>query len=308
MSERTCPHCQAVIQPNTDRRCSSCDRFLDAPSLHLDVTVQRKKPSRVRRGLFIAVLLVGAVLAAEAILQLGRGKVLSAFYDSIGVVALLWVLTGNAYLRLVPTERPRGLSNLPRLAVYIAMGIGLYLGIRIWGSQSELEAIVGTSRPGHYRNEYFGFQLSYDSPWQDVTKSDQKITAVTGAPTLVLSLALAPTDSGATGAKVLLTVVKIPDADAELTSGEHLDMMISTLMQRADRPRDVKVERQTTLAAMPFDRLSLKRPWGEQEIGMTFWATQQRGYLIMITGSYPTRRGLLAIEELLAKMAPTQSE
>lgn len=303
MSERTCPHCQAVIAASSDGRCSSCERLLDAPPLHLDVTVQRKKPSRVRQGLFIAALLAGAGLSIEAVSRLGCGDFLSAYYDSIGLLVVLLLLTRNAYLRSVPTESPRKDLVLTRLAVYVAMGAGLYLGLRIWGAQSDLAAIVGTSSPSHYRNEYFGFQLTYDSPWQDATESNRKRMTAAGAPFLLLALALPPTDGREMGATVVLTTVKIPSAEAESTSGEHLDMMVSKLMERKDRPREVKSERQTTLAGMPFDRLSLKRPWGGQEIGMTFWATRRRGYLILITGSYSTGQGLAAIEELLAQMS-----
>lgn len=306
MSERTCPHCQAVIPANTEGRCPSCGQLLVTSPLHLDVSVQRKRASRVGRALFIAALVGGAVLAIEAVLRFGRGVDRSAFYDCLGLLVALLFFTRNEYLRSVPTESPRQGLRLTRWVVYVAMGVGLYLGLRIWGAQSDLAAIDGTSRPGQYRNEYFGFQLSYDSPWQDVTETNR--TAPAGASfgrSLLLALTLPPSPDHAIAANVVLTAIKVPDAEADLTGGEHLDLMISKLMERGDRPRHVKTERQTVLAGMTFDRLSLKRTWEGDEIGMTFWATRRRSYLILITGSYSTDQGLVAIEELLTNMVTT---
>lgn len=306
MSERTCPHCQAVIPVNTEGRCSSCGQLLDISRLHLDVSVQRKKASRVVKTLFLAALLAGMVLANEAVIRFGRENDPSAFYDCLGLLVVLLFLTRNEYLRSVPTESPRADLGLTRWVVYVAMGVGLYLGLRIWSAQSDLAAIDGTGRPGQYRNEYFGFQLPYDSSWQDVTESKRTVPAGASlSRSLLLALTLPQSADHAIPSSIVLTAIKVSDAEAELTGGEHLDLMISKLMERADRPRHVKTERQTELAGMTFDRLSLKRTWEGDEIGMTFWATRRRGYLILITGSYSTDQGLVGIEELLTNMVTT---
>jgi hypothetical protein len=308
MSETTCPHCHAEIQADADGRCSACGRRLDVPPLHLDAAVKKKDVNWIWQAFFIAALLGGLVFLVEAALQYSRGNILVAIYNSIGLIVIPCVFVAKNNLRTVSTDSPREPSSLPRSAIFVAIGLALYLGLRYWAAQSGSAAIAGTNTPGHYQNDYFNFQIPYGLTWQDVTHATRKQATSEIAPYLLLGLTLPPTADNATTATLMLTAVKIPSSEAGNTSSDHLEMMVSNLMKRSDHPRDVKSEHRSTLGGIEFDRLSLKRPWGDQEMGMTFWATQQRGYMLLITGSYPTPEGLLAIEELLAKMSEAHSK
>jgi hypothetical protein len=296
MSETTCPHCHAEIQADGDGRCSACGRHLEVSPLHLDAAVKKKNSSWL-------------VFVVEAVLQYARGNILVAIYNSIGLIVIPCVFVARNNLRTCSAGSPREPFSLPRSAIFVALGLALYLGLRYWAAQSGSAAIAGTNAPGHYQNDYFNFQLPYGLTWRDVTHATGKQVATSEiAPYLLLSLTLPPTEESAVAASLMFTAVKIPSSEAGYTSSDHLDMMVSSLMKRSDHPRDVKTEQRSTLGGFEFDRLSLKRPWGDQEMGMTFWATQQRGYMLLITGSYPTPEGLLAIEELLAKMSEAHSK
>jgi hypothetical protein len=261
------------------------------------------------RVLKVAALLCASVLVVEVVLQHWRGSVLSLVYNSIGLIVIPCVFVARNNLRRFRADGYREPANLPRTALFVALGLGLYLGLRYWAAQSGSAAIAGTNTPGHYQNDYFNFQLPYGLIWQDVTHATAKKAATSEiAPYLLLSLTLPPTAESATAANLMFTAITIPPSETGYTSSDHLDMMVSNLMKRSDHPRDVNTEPRSTLGGIEFDRLSLKGPWGDHEMGMTFWATQQRGHLLMITGSYPTPEGLLAIEELLAKMSEAHSK
>jgi hypothetical protein len=72
------------------------------------------------------------------------------------------------------------------------------------------------------------------------------------------------------------------------------------LEHHPDPPKEVKNEPKSTIAGHDFDRLALKRLWGDSEIGMTYWVAVTKGHALVITGSYATPEGLAAIERLLA--------
>ncbi|MDB5348225.1 MAG: hypothetical protein JWP89_6602 [Schlesneria sp.] len=309
MSETTCPHCHAETQADGDGQCSACGRSLVVSPLHLDADVKKRTNNWIYRALKIAALLCALVLVVEVVLQHWRGSILSLIYNSIGLIVIPCVFMAKSNLRRFRADGYREPANLPRSAIFVAIGLALYLGLRYWAAQSGSAAIAGTNTPGHYQNDYFNFQLPYGLTWHDVTHATGKQAAISEiAPYLLLGLTLPPTADNATTASVMLTAVKIPSSEAGNTSSDHLDMMVSNLMKRSDHPRDVKIEQRSTLGGIEFDRLSLQRPWGDQEMGMTFWATQQRGYMLLITGSYPTPEGLLAIEELLAKMSEAHNK
>lgn len=308
MSEMTCPHCHGEILADADGRCSACGRRLDVSPLHLDAAVKKRNGNWMRQAFFILALLGGLVFVVEAVLQYARGNILVAIYNSIGLIVIPCVFVARNNLRAFATDSPREPLSLARSAIFVALGLALYLGLRYWAAQSGSAAIAGTNTPGHYQNDYFNFQLPYGLVWRDVTHVTGKQATTSGISSyLLLSLTLPPTEESATAASLMFTAVKIPPSESGYASSDHLDMMISNLMKRSDHPRDVKTEKQSHFGELDFDRLSLKRPWGDQEMGMTFWATQQRGYVLLITGSYPTPGGLLAIEELLAKMSEVHS-
>jgi hypothetical protein len=309
MSETTCPHCHAEIHADADGRCSACGLSLGVSPFHLDAGVKKKTSNWMSPVLNISALLCASVLVVEVVLQHWRGSVLSLIYNSIGLIVIPCVFMAKNNLRRFRADGYREPANLPRSAFIVAIGLALYLGVRYWITQSSSVAIAGTKAPGDYVNDYFNFRLPYGMTWQDVTPATWKRGTVSEiAPNLILELTLPPTDDDATTASVMFTAVKIPSSESGYTSSDHLDMMVSNLMKRSDHPRDVKTEQPSTLGGIEFDRLSLKRPWGDQEMGMTFWATQQQGYMLLITGSYPTPEGLLAIEELLATMSEARSK
>lgn len=86
------------------------------------------------------------------------------------------------------------------------------------------------------------------------------------------------------------------------SGAEYLRRMLPRLQQRRDGPREIKDEPPATVGGLAFDRLSLKRPWGDGEVRMTYWAAVKRGYAVLITGTYSSSEGLQAIEELLARV------
>lgn len=309
MSETTCPHCHAETESDADGRCPACEQSREVSPLHLNAAIKKKNSGWMWQAVFVASLLGGLILVVEAVLQYARGNILVAIYNSIGVIVIPCVFVARNNLRTFPADSPRKLSDLPRSAVFVALGFALYLGLRYWAAQSGSAAIAGTNTPGHYQNDHLNFQLPYGLTWRDVTRATGKQAATSGMNQyLLLCLTLPPTEENATAASLMFTAVKIPPSETGYTSSDHLDMMVSNLMKRSDHPRDVKIGQRSTVGGMEFDRLSLKRPWGDHEMGMSFWATQQRGYLLLITGSYPTPGGLLAIEELLAKMTEAHSK
>lgn len=124
---------------------------------------------------------------------------------------------------------------------------------------------------------------------------------------MLLALTIPPSADETITAGILVTVFRIPVSESESTSAALLDKMVASLMQRSDRPRNLRSERRSIAAGMTFDRVALRRDWNGQEIGMTIWATVRKGYLITITGTYSSNEGLVAIETLLMKMRDARS-
>jgi hypothetical protein len=165
---------------------------------------------------------------------------------------------------------------------------------------------MGVAMPGEYRNHYFGFRLGYTQEWQDVTEEAQmrgseQLSGSTA--TVLLALARKPTDNPEDSASVMLAVEAVPESARGLTSAAYLNRMVSTLKKRADAPRDVQWEPKIVIAGHVFDRLSLRRPWGDGELNMMYWAAIQRGYVVNFTGCYGTGNGLKSIEDLLVHMS-----
>jgi hypothetical protein len=89
-----------------------------------------------------------------------------------------------------------------------------------------------------------------------------------------------------------------------VTGRGYLEATVKFLESHPQPPRDVKIGAGGTYAGMVFDRLSLRRAWEDGQIGMTYWVTVKKGYVLSLVGCYGQPDGRQQIELLLGEMTP----
>ena len=184
----------------------------------------------------------------------------------------------------------------------------LFTGARPVNSNEPVDdsaELAGVVAEREYRNPYFGFRVPFDEAWLDISDEvraqvAQRKKDKTTESLVLLALAWRPAPAIESGANVMFAVEKFSNAEGDLSGADYLRRLIGQLEHHPDPPKEVKNEPKSTIAGHDFDRLALKRLWGDSEIGMTYWVAVTKGHALVITGSYATPEGLAAIERLLA--------
>ncbi len=125
---------------------------------------------------------------------------------------------------------------------------------------------------------------------------------------ILLALARDASVDEMAGASLGLVAEALSAKDENITGADYLKSYLLQLQQRDDAPRAVTHEPQLNIAGVAFDRVSLRRPWGDGEIGMTIWVNTRRNHVISITGSYASESGRKAIEDLLGRVTNESEE
>jgi hypothetical protein len=255
-------------------------------------------------ALFLAVLALTRGIWPEAIYTGGVGVALV-------IGGLMWAGRSSGTDGVTHNRRRYTRSSLVVVACVIGVGM-LVAAIQLWRWQPGVERadMLGIGEPGDYSNHYFGFRVQYGADWQDATAEVRKRAAEKSSggieeSSVLLALARVPMGDQADGASVIFAVELLPESAGVVSGADYLKRMLPRLQQRADGPKDIKEERQSIIAGLTFDRLSLRRPWGDGEVRMTYWVAVKRGYALIVTGSYVSTDGLHAIEALLARMFET---
>jgi hypothetical protein len=200
------------------------------------------------------------------------------------------------------------------------IGVGLLLAASQLGRQlspvgrevsSDLQGhtavnVIGVAEAGDYRNPFFGYRLRYPTDWEDVTAEARKRAAERSSggaseDLVLLALARAPAGNGDDGAGLMFLAEHLPKSEHVVSGADYLRRALVRLQHHAGPPKQVKEEPQAVIGGLVYDRLSLRRPFGDGEIRMTYWVALRRGYALIITGSYRSPEGLEVIEALLAR-------
>lgn len=320
MTPPACPHCGAKTTPTADALCPECRSRLNEPPIP-----ERAHPAPAvgaesrRKGLGVLMIFGGIAALFVAVMALVRGNRTDAIYT--GAVGVFLAAGGVALAArgssLGDSGRgssesflhPRGRYARSLIVVGVIVGVGLLtVGWEFWHTEPEESAvdISGVAEPGSYRNPYFRFHLRYGAEWQDVTPEVRKRFAEhpdarAGTSSVLLALARTPTIGRDDGASVIFMAEALPASERNISGATYLKRMLPGLQQRNDRPRDVKEEAPVTIGGLRYNRLCLKRAWGDGEVGMMYWAAIQHDHAITITGSYPSPEGLDAVETLLGR-------
>lgn len=314
-----CPHCGAKLPWVADAFCPACGYRLDeppAPAASAGTAAAGGRSSGGGVSFRLLVMLGGVLALFSAILSLARGNWPDAMYTGGGAIALvfgglMWGGKKSATEQYAPDNNPHLRRRYTRPILIVAtcaIGVGVLAGVvRIWRGHPVAggEDVAGVAEPGDYRNPYFGFRVRYGADWRDVTVEARARAArpsgggTDGTP-ILLALARPSTAGRDDEASVVWVADPLPRSEGFDSGTEYLRRMLTQLRQRRDGPKEVKGESLATIGGLAFDRLSLARPWGDGEVRMTYWVAVERGYALVITGSYGSSEGLQAIETLLA--------
>lgn len=164
------------------------------------------------------------------------------------------------------------------------------------------ESIRGVLEDGGYRNEYFGLRLPLRDGWHPIDRDSIRQAAgrsknADQAESILLGLAKAP-QGDAPGASLMLTAERIGPRSIGMTGRQYLSRMLNLLERHPEPPRDARLDSAVTYAGTEFHRLSLRRPVGDGEVGMTYWAGVKNGYVLTFAGSYASEDGREEVQRL----------
>jgi hypothetical protein len=165
----------------------------------------------------------------------------------------------------------------------------------------------GYRTSGEYRNPYLGFRVPFGDGWQDVTDA-LRTPSASGSGAVLLALDREGPAGGDSGVSVIVFTSPFPTFAGIASGADYLRRAVKQLGKGPDPPADVKEEPRATIAGIPFDRVSFKRPRGDVQVGVTNWATVRRGKVVLITATYGSPEMLRRAEELLADAAPDSGE
>ncbi|MCX7419817.1 MAG: hypothetical protein NT013_09810 [Planctomycetia bacterium] len=168
--------------------------------------------------------------------------------------------------------------------------------------------IDGISEPGSYVNYNFGFRVQYSDDWSDVTSKMRTQAAVKSAGNasqdwVLLTIAKTSEETPTKYASLAFMVESLPKFKTITSGADYLTKLLLTLKNRPDGPREITKGPSSKIAGLVFDRVSFKRPWGDTEAGMTYWAAIKGDYALVITGSYLSDDGLQAIDMVMTQIS-----
>ncbi|MFO0909534.1 MAG: hypothetical protein U0794_14465 [Isosphaeraceae bacterium] len=272
-------------------------------------------PSRLKLG--HALMLSGLVAMLLGLFQFTRGKGAEALYTGgVGIALVLgrlaWVTLRDREDRaasVTATGPRRNQAVMIRATAVIVIGLGMILAIvNAWRGDEPAGAVRvnRVNKGGDAPAPPLGFRVPDGKGWQDVTsEARERLAERPGRKEgnfVLLSLSRPASAGQDYGAGLVFMAERLPPSERIQTGSEYLRRMLTGLQKRQDAPRDVREESPTRISKRLYERLSLKRPLGDGELGMTFWAAVNEGYALVITGSYATPEGLSAIETLLGQV------
>ncbi|MDB5388667.1 MAG: hypothetical protein JWM11_4313 [Planctomycetaceae bacterium] len=317
MSQTHCPHCQAKLPFILDAFCPECRERLDEPPVSaglagaLPEEGTKGSPSSGTRELVIVIGLIG--FASVVIRALKTGDWADVLYT--GGLGLALILIFGWCARASKAERAiHNRHRYPRWFVFLSGGIvtvSVLIGANwFWRQQPpvNMPPVIEISEPGTYLNHQFGFRLQYGTEWNDATaevrrKAREKSPQDASESSFLLGLNLTPTVDEQDWASIILTAEALPKSSDAVSGADYLKQALSHLHNRTDPPKDIEWQQQVVIAGMAFDRLSLRRPWGESEFRMSYWVTVKNGYALSFAGSYVSQKGHQEIESLINRMS-----
>jgi len=308
MPEFKCPHCGVVHSQSAETNCRVCNGRLDFAGFAVDTSTVI--PKRGRRDLHAIAIFAVSILLVRTAISIGYGNRAEAL--SSGVVAILLSLGLLAWPR-VPSETTasarsdRQLNQRRRFLVLFMVGASLYFCLR-WARVNVSQAdITGTVEAGEYRNRYFHFRVPYGSTWVNTTalateQFDEKQRGQAVQSTVLLSVALVPGENQEVGDS--LVFIAEPLSSRSRVSSGH-DFLVESVpeLQNEWVSSSVQWGRRQMIAGLTFDRVTVKRLVDKHEFKMTFWATVDQGYALMIWGAFNSDKGLQSMEELLSRVS-----